>query len=110
MGRRFATVVCTLGALTCLSLNIRQGEFFAFLGPNAAGKTTTIKMLAGLLRPTGGACSVGGFDVQREPEAAKSVLSYAASYAHGATSTHRCVALNQSPIRMVAPATMFSLI
>lgn len=65
-----------LKAVDDLNLDIRQGEFFAFLGPNAAGKTTTIKMLTGLLRPTGGSCRIGGFDVQESPEAAKSVLSY----------------------------------
>jgi ABC-2 type transport system ATP-binding protein len=69
----------TFGGLTAvdgLDLEIAQGEFFAFLGPNAAGKTTTIKMLAGLLRPTGGEVRIGGFDMQREPEKAKSLLAY----------------------------------
>lgn len=65
-----------LKAVDSLNLDIPQGEFFAFLGPNAAGKTTTIKMLAGLLRPTRGRCVVGGFDVQEQPEAAKSLLAY----------------------------------
>jgi ABC-2 type transport system ATP-binding protein len=67
------------GALTAvdgLDLAIRQGEFFAFLGPNAAGKTTTIKMLTGLLRPSAGRCSVGGFDLQSSPREAKSILAY----------------------------------
>lgn len=67
------------GALTAvndLTLDIAQGEFFAFLGPNAAGKTTTIKMLAGLLRPSSGEVRVGGFDMQREPEKAKALLAY----------------------------------
>ena len=41
-----------------LNLDIKQGEFFAFLGPNAAGKTTTIKMLTGLIRPSTGNCIV----------------------------------------------------
>ena len=65
-----------LRAVDCLDLDIRQGEFFAFLGPNAAGKTTTIKMLAGLLKPTSGTVVVGGFDIQREPEKAKAQLAY----------------------------------
>src|SRR5947208_7168720 len=66
----------SLPAVDNLDLKIPQGEFFAFLGPNAAGKTTTIKMLAGLLRPTSGHCAVGGFDVQKSPEAAKRLLAY----------------------------------
>lgn len=65
-----------LKAVNNLNLDIKQGEFFAFLGPNAAGKTTTIKMLTGLIRPTSGNCIVHGFDVQKTPEAAKAVMSY----------------------------------
>src|SRR3978361_1152518 len=65
-----------LTAVDGLDLDIAQGEFFAFLGPNAAGKTTTIKMLAGLLRPTAGQVIIGGFDMQREPEKAKALLAY----------------------------------
>ncbi len=63
-------------AVESLSLEVPQGEFFAFLGPNAAGKTTTIKMLTGLLRPTGGRCSVCGYDLETAPREAKSALSY----------------------------------
>jgi ABC-2 type transport system ATP-binding protein len=66
----------TLKAVDDLNLDIRQGEFFAFLGPNAAGKTTTIKMLTGLIRPSRGSCTVYGHDIQKMPEAAKTVLSY----------------------------------
>ncbi|MEQ1861273.1 MAG: ABC transporter ATP-binding protein [Chthoniobacteraceae bacterium] len=66
----------TLRAVDGLDLHIPQGEFFAFLGPNAAGKTTTIKMICGLLKPTSGTVHVGGFDVQREPEKAKAQLAY----------------------------------
>ena len=63
-------------AVDNLNLEIKQGEFFAFLGPNAAGKTTTIKMLTGLLRPRDGHCNVGAHDIQKTPEAAKTILSY----------------------------------
>lgn len=65
-----------LTAVDDLTLDIAPGELFAFLGPNAAGKTTTIKLLAGLLRPTAGSCSIGGHDLQREPEAARRLLAY----------------------------------
>jgi len=65
-----------LKAVDNLSLDVAPGELFAFLGPNAAGKTTTIKLLTGLLRPTSGTCSIGGHDIQREPEAAKRLLAY----------------------------------
>ena len=67
------------GALTAvndLNLRIEQGEFFAFLGPNAAGKTTTIKLLAGLLRPTSGRALIGGYDIQQEPTRARRLISY----------------------------------
>ena len=65
-----------LRAVDSLDLDVPQGEFFAFLGPNAAGKTTTIKMLAGLLKPTSGTVVIGGCDIQREPEKAKAQLAY----------------------------------
>ncbi|HEX8372253.1 MAG TPA: ABC transporter ATP-binding protein [Chthoniobacterales bacterium] len=65
-----------LEAVRGINLDIPQGEFFAFLGPNAAGKTTTIKMLAGLLKPTAGRAIVGGFDVQTDPAEAKKVVAY----------------------------------
>jgi ABC-2 type transport system ATP-binding protein len=66
----------SLTAVDQLDLDVAAGEFFAFLGPNAAGKTTTIKMLTGLLRPTGGTVEIGGFNVQLDPEKAKSQLAY----------------------------------
>ncbi len=66
----------SLRAVDGLDLDIAQGEFFAFLGPNAAGKTTTIKMLTGLLRPSSGLARVAGFDIQKDPNAAKRLISY----------------------------------
>src|SRR5579862_8939986 len=56
-----------LVAVNDLSLSIQEGEFFAMLGPNAAGKTTTLKILAGLMKPTSGKALVAGLDVQVYP-------------------------------------------
>src|SRR2546423_7286149 len=66
----------TKTAVDRLSLKIEAGELFAFLGPNGAGKTTTIKMLCGLLFPTSGTVAVGGFDMRREGDRARQLLSY----------------------------------
>jgi len=55
-----------LKAVDEVSFQIEPGEFFGLLGPNGAGKTSLISMLAGLSRPTSGAISVHGFDVQRD--------------------------------------------
>jgi ABC-2 type transport system ATP-binding protein len=49
-------------ALESLSLQVRRGEVFGLLGPNGSGKTTTIRLLLGLLRPTAGRATVAGFD------------------------------------------------
>ena len=65
-----------LVAVNDLSLTVGQGEFFAVLGPNAAGKTTTIKILAGLIKPTSGRACLAGFDVQNQPLAARRRLAY----------------------------------
>lgn len=65
-----------LRALDGLNLKVEQGEFFAFLGPNAAGKTTTIKLLTGLLRPSGGWAKVCGYDMQTEAMEAKRRIGY----------------------------------
>ncbi len=56
-----------LVAVNDVTLTIPRGEFFAMLGPNAAGKTTTLKILAGLMKPTAGHARVCGFDVQMQP-------------------------------------------
>src|ERR1041384_5832324 len=66
----------TLTAVAGIDLVIPRGEFFAVLGPNAAGKTTTIKILTGLIKPTTGTAKVGGFAVQKHPLEARRRLAY----------------------------------
>jgi len=70
--RRFGAFV----AVDNLSFDVRRGEIFGFLGSNGAGKSTTIRMLCGLLRPTSGTAIVGGIDVATNPEGAKQRIGY----------------------------------
>ncbi|WP_174760615.1 MULTISPECIES: ABC transporter ATP-binding protein [Aneurinibacillus] len=49
-----------------ISFSVREGEVFGFLGPNGSGKTTTIRMMVGLIRPTAGRIRICGFDIQKE--------------------------------------------
>jgi ABC-2 type transport system ATP-binding protein len=65
-----------LVAVNDISLTVPRGEFFAVLGPNAAGKTTTIKMLTGLIKPTSGTARVAGFDIQTQPLEARRRMAY----------------------------------
>ena len=65
-----------LTAVDDVSLKIGKGEFFAMLGPNAAGKTTTIKLLTGLIKPTSGRSRICGFDIQAEPLEARRRMAY----------------------------------
>ena len=65
-----------LVAVNDLTLTVQRGEFFAVLGPNAAGKTTTIRILTGLIKPTSGATRVAGFDVQTHPLEVRQRLAY----------------------------------
>ena len=65
-----------LAAVNDVSLKIGRGEFFAMLGPNAAGKTTTIKLLTGLMKPTAGTACICGFDVQAQPLEARRRMAY----------------------------------
>jgi ABC-2 type transport system ATP-binding protein len=70
--RRFGVFV----AVNDLSFEVRAGEIFGFLGSNGAGKSTTIRMLCGLLRPTSGMATVDGIDVSRDPERVKQRIGY----------------------------------
>ncbi|MFC7135239.1 MULTISPECIES: ATP-binding cassette domain-containing protein [Salinibaculum] len=63
-------------AVRGVDLTVPRGEFFGFLGPNGAGKTTTIKILATLLKPTGGRVTVNGFDVEREARNVRGSIGY----------------------------------
>jgi len=65
-----------LTAVGGISITIPRGEFFAMLGPNAAGKTTTLKILAGLMKPTSGCTRVCGFDMQQQPLEARRHIAY----------------------------------
>lgn len=65
-----------LVAVNDLNLVVARGEFFAVLGPNAAGKTTTIRIISGLIKPTSGSVRVAGFDVQTQPLEARKRLAY----------------------------------
>jgi ABC-2 type transport system ATP-binding protein len=63
-------------AVDHISFRITTGEIFGFLGPNGSGKTTTIRMLLGLLRPTGGSATVLGYDIEKEPEQIRKRIGY----------------------------------
>jgi len=63
-------------AVDALSFDVRAGEIFGLVGPDGAGKTTTLRMLAGIMAPDAGKATVAGFDVARDPEGAKHSLSY----------------------------------
>ncbi|MBE0710913.1 MAG: ABC transporter ATP-binding protein, partial [Candidatus Aminicenantes bacterium] len=63
-------------AVDGVSFEVGRGSIFGFLGANGAGKSTTIRMLCGLLDPTSGTATVGGFDVGRGPEQVKRVIGY----------------------------------
>jgi ABC-2 type transport system ATP-binding protein len=63
-------------AVDNLNLSVRKGEIYGFLGPNGAGKTTTIKIITGVLQPTAGTVSIGGLDMQKQPEAAKRKIGF----------------------------------
>jgi len=72
--RRFGETV----AVDALSLEVREGELFGLVGPDGAGKTTTLRILAGVLRPTEGDARVAGVSMAHDPEAAKPHLAYMA--------------------------------
>ncbi|MEW6304202.1 MAG: ABC transporter ATP-binding protein [Verrucomicrobiota bacterium] len=70
--KRFGDLVAVNG----ITETVQRGEFFAVLGPNAAGKTTTIKILTGLIKPTSGIAKVAGYDVQKSPLEARQRMAY----------------------------------
>ncbi len=63
-------------AVQDISFSIEQGDIFGLIGPDGAGKTTTLRMLAGVLKPTSGRAQVLGVDVVRNPEALRSQVGY----------------------------------
>jgi len=65
-----------LAAVDSLNLEVQRGEIFGFLGPNGAGKTTTIRVMMGILRATSGRVTLGGYDVEQEPEKAKAITGF----------------------------------
>jgi len=72
--RRFRDLVAVDG----LSFVVAKGELFGLVGPDGAGKTTTLRMLAGVLRPTAGDVRIGGVSVVKEPERVKPGIAYMA--------------------------------
>ena len=72
LSRRFGAVT----AVDDLTLAIARGELFGLVGPDGAGKTTTLRMLAGILRPSAGDAVVAGHSVRQKPERIKSRIAY----------------------------------
>jgi ABC-2 type transport system ATP-binding protein len=70
--KRFGSFV----AVNDVSFEVDRGEIFGFLGPNGAGKSTAIRMMCGILAPTSGSGSVGGFDIRTQPEKIKATIGY----------------------------------
>jgi len=63
-------------AVDGIDLSVRRGEIFGFLGPNGSGKTTTIRMLCGVIEPSGGGARVMGFDVASQAEQVRANIGY----------------------------------
>src|SRR5215831_1810810 len=72
--RRFDALI----AVDHLNLSVAQGEIFGLVGPDGAGKTTTLRMLCGLMDPTEGSARVAGHDTVRESQAVKDQIGYMA--------------------------------
>src|SRR5258708_37774356 len=69
------------GALTAVdnvNLEIEEGEIFGLVGPDGAGKTTTMRLLCGLMDPTEGTCTVAGHDTSKDVDAVKDQIGYMA--------------------------------
>jgi ABC-2 type transport system ATP-binding protein len=66
----------SLVAVDGLTMTIHRGEVFGFLGPNGSGKTTMIRMLCGLMEPSGGTATVVGFDIRRDAEQIRRRIGY----------------------------------
>jgi ABC-2 type transport system ATP-binding protein len=69
-------------AVDHVNFEVQPGEIFGYLGPNWAGKTTTIKMLTGLLRPTQGTATVNGYDVLRDSHGVKKSIGVVPEYSN----------------------------
>src|SRR5690606_37403116 len=63
-------------AVNAISFEVKKGEIFGFLGANGAGKTTAMKMLIGISKPSSGEATVAGFDVYSKPESIKKNIGY----------------------------------
>lgn len=63
-------------AVKSISFEVKKGEIFGFLGANGAGKTTAIRMLCGLLRPSSGSGTVAGFDISKQREKVRKNIGY----------------------------------
>lgn len=63
-------------AVNSISFDVKKGEIFGFLGANGAGKTTAMKMLIGISKPTSGTATVAGFDVYKQAEDIKKNIGY----------------------------------
>lgn len=72
LSRRFGAVQAVAG----LTLEVRPGEIFALVGPDGAGKTTALRLLAGLLDPDDGRAEICGYEVSKHPDAVKDLLGY----------------------------------
>ncbi|MEU7578238.1 ATP-binding cassette domain-containing protein [Streptomyces sp. NPDC041068] len=78
LARTFQSKNGPVQAVRGIDLRVEPGEILGFLGPNGAGKTTTLRMLTTLLPPTGGAATVAGCDLGRDPEGVRSRIGYVA--------------------------------
>ncbi|MGV8083805.1 MAG: ABC transporter ATP-binding protein [Coriobacteriia bacterium] len=65
-----------LEAVRGIDFRIEPGEIYALIGPNGAGKTTTLRMVATILKPSGGTIEVDGIDVARDPDKVRKLISY----------------------------------
>ena len=63
-------------AVDAITFDVKQGEIFGFVGANGAGKTTAMRILCGLSKPTSGVAMVAGYDVYKDPEKIKKVIGY----------------------------------